>query len=160
MASPLLITLSHRARSINVEIRVDGPAQVGDLADALVQQLQLIQTPRIPSLTVRRTGETLARGARLPDADLRSGDEVQLRDASLAVEKAGLSAAAVAEVIEGADTGRLFELRPGRLPRELPDNASTPAVVGRFFSLLWAVLGRTAFGRLLPKPTASPAHHS
>ena len=113
MAPPLLITLSHRARSVNVEIRVDGPALVGDLVDALVQQMHLVQVPRSPSLLVRRTGERLDRGARLADADLRSGDQCRLENAPRAAQAAHVGAAAVVEVVEGSDAGRLFELRPG-----------------------------------------------
>ena len=113
MATPLLITLNHRGRSIDLEIGIDGPALVGDLVDALVRQVELVGAPRKPSLAVHRTGQTLAREDRLSDADLRSGDLCRLNDAPKPAERARLSAVAVAEILEGPDAGSVFELRPG-----------------------------------------------
>ena len=113
MATPLLITLDHRGRSVDLDIRVDGPALVGDLVDALVRQAELVGAPRKASLAVHRTGQTLAREERLSDADLRAGDRCRLSDAPKATERAKLSPAAVAEIVEGPDVGRVFEMRPG-----------------------------------------------
>ena len=113
MSSSLLITLSHRAHSFDLEIRVDGPAHVSDIVDEVVRRASLAGVPRDPSLAVRRTGQTLPRGLRLADADLRSGDRCWLNDAPPDRSSAGRNAAAAAEIIEGPDAGRTFELRPG-----------------------------------------------
>ena len=113
MSTQLLITLSHLGRSLDLEVRLDGPAFVGDLVDALVEQASLVNAPREPSLEVRRTGETLAREARLADADLRSGDRCRLRDAPRLKERTRLVAVATAEIVEGPRAGRVFDLRPG-----------------------------------------------
>ena len=110
---PLLITFSHRGHSVDLDIGVDGPTLVGDLADALVQHLSLVQTPRAPSLAVKRTGETLARETHLADADLRSGDRCWLNGAPSADKRVHLRAVAVVELDEGDGSGRIFELRPG-----------------------------------------------
>ena len=113
MSTQLLITLSHLGRSLDLEVRLDGPAFVGDLVDALVEQASLVNVPREPSLEVQRTGETLAREARLADADLRSGDRCRLRDAPRLKERTRLVAVATAEIVEGPRAGRVFDLRPG-----------------------------------------------
>ena len=113
MADQILITLSHQGRSIDLDVRYDGPALVGDLTDALVEQASLVKVPRNPSLAVQRTRETLARETRLADADLRSGDRCWLQDSTEARGRERLKAVAIAEVVAGPDTGRTFELRPG-----------------------------------------------
>ena len=113
MTTTLLITLGHRGRDLDLEIRVDGPALVGELVDTLIQQTSLDRPPPVPSLAVARTGETIARSTRLTDADLRSGDRCQLDDAPRERDDVQLAAVAVAEIVEGAGAGHQFELRPG-----------------------------------------------
>ena len=113
MTTTLLMTLSHRDHDLDLEIRVDGPALVSDLVDTLIHRAVLDRPPPVPSLAVERTGETLVRSTRLTDADLRSGDRCQLADAPLERDDVQLAAAAVAEIVEGAGAGHLFELRPG-----------------------------------------------
>ena len=113
MSVQILITLSHQGRGLDLDVRFNGPALVGDLADALVEQASPDKAPRNPSLGVQRTGETLSRAARLADADLRSGDRCWLSDATGVDDRERLNAVAVAEVVEGPDAGRAFELRPG-----------------------------------------------
>jgi len=113
VSAQLLITLGHRGRTLDLEVRPDGPALVGDLVDAVVEQASLAGVPYEPSLEVRRTGETLAREARLADSDLRSGDRCRLRDAPRLQERPRLVGVATAEVVEGPNAGRLFNLRPG-----------------------------------------------
>lgn len=113
MTTSLRITLDHRERSVNLDIRVDGPALVGDLVDALVRQGALASIPSMPSLAVQRTGRTLGREVRLADADLRSGDRCRLSDSPRADDRARMRAVAVAEIVEGPEEGRVVELRPG-----------------------------------------------
>ena len=113
MTTTLLITLGHRGRDLDLKIRVDGPALVGELVDTLIQQTSLDRPPPVPSLAVARTGETIARSTRLTDADLRSGDRCQLDDAPTERDDVQLAAVAVAEIVEGARAGHQFELRPG-----------------------------------------------
>ncbi|MCQ3813703.1 MAG: FHA domain-containing protein [Acidimicrobiia bacterium] len=113
MASQLLITLSHDGRSFDLEIRYDGPTLVGDLADALVQQASLAKAPRNPSLAVQRTRETLGRDKRVADADLRSGDRCWLRDLTGPKPRETLKAVAVAQILNGAEKGKSYGLRPG-----------------------------------------------
>ena len=113
MTATLLVTLSHHGRDLDLEIRIDGSAQVSDLVDALIDQASLDRLPPSPSLAVQRTGETLLCSTPLDEADLRSGDRLRLSDASRAPEPTPVTAAAIAEVIEGTDAGRRFELQPG-----------------------------------------------
>lgn len=113
MPEQILITLNHQGRSLDLDIRYDGPTLVGDLVDALVKQASLVNVPRNPSLGVQRTKGTLARETRMADADLRSGDRCWLHDATGVDEDARLKSAAVAEIVDGPDAGREFELRPG-----------------------------------------------
>ena len=113
MTAMLLVTLSHHDRVLDLEIRVEGPALVGDLVDALIDQASLDRLPPRPSLSVQRTGHTLPLSTPLVEADLRSGDRLRLSDASLVPEPVGTRAAAMVEIIEGSDAGRQFELRAG-----------------------------------------------
>lgn len=114
MTATLLVTLNHHGLDLDLEIRVEGSARVGDVVDALINQASLDRLPPEPSLAVQRTGETLARSTLLAEADVRSGDRLRLSDASRALVSAQVAIAAIAEVIEGPDIGRRFELRAGR----------------------------------------------
>lgn len=113
MDAPLLINLSHRAHSLDLDIRTDGPASVGDVVDEVVNQASLVGVPHRPSLAVSRTGQTLPRELRLVDADIRSGDRCWLNDAPPPGVSTGWTAAAEAEIVEGHDAGQIFALRPG-----------------------------------------------
>ena len=113
MTATLLVTLSHHGRDLDLEIRIEGSAQVSNLVDALIDQASLDRLPPSPSLAVQRTGETLSRSTPLAEADLRSGDRLRLSDASRAPDRVEAAVAAVVEVVEGTDAGRRFELRPG-----------------------------------------------
>ena len=109
----LRVTLGHEGRDVDLEIRVDGPASVGDVVDAVIEQGELERTPTVPSFAVARSSETLSRAARLTDANLRSGDRVVLREASSAPGDRTMAAPATIRVVEGPDEGRRFALRPG-----------------------------------------------
>ena len=109
----LRVTLGHEGRDVDLEIRVDGPALVGDIVDAVIEQGQFERTPTVPSFSVARSSETLSRTIRLTDANLRSGDRVVLSEASSAPSDPGLAAPATIRVVEGPDAGRRFALRPG-----------------------------------------------
>ena len=109
----LLVSVSHGGRDVDLEIQVDGPALVGEVVDAVIEQVPFERTPTVPSLSVARSGETLGRETRLIDANLRSGDRLVFRDAANVLGSERLDAAATIRVVEGPDKGRDFVLRPG-----------------------------------------------
>ena len=109
----LRVTLCHEGRDVDLEIRVDGPALVGDIVDAVIEQGQFERTPTVPSFSVATSSETLSRTIRLTDANIRSGDRVILAEASSAPSDTGRAAPATIQVVEGPDAGRRFALRLG-----------------------------------------------
>ena len=114
MAGPLLLTLVHHGQELDLEVHATGAVTVGDLSDALIERAELDRLPPTPTVAVLRTGATMARNALVSDCELRSGDRIRLSDASRAEPHTPpQAAAAVAEITEGPDTGRMFELAEG-----------------------------------------------
>ena len=113
MVRPLLVTLSHHGLEFDLTVRAEGAVTVGDLTTALIEQAELDRRPPNPTLAVQRTGLTLPPQALLADSDLHSGDLIRLSDSSNATEVNRRDVAAVAEVAEGPDAGRSFDLGPG-----------------------------------------------
>ncbi len=113
MAKPLLVTLSHHDREMDLEIRCEGAVTVGHLVDEVVLRAGLDRLPPSPSIAVERTGRTLVRDALIERSDLRSGDRLRLSDAARATPESMVQVAAVAEIVEGPDAGRSFDLGEG-----------------------------------------------
>ena len=113
MVGPLLVTLSHHGRELDLEVRCVGAATVGHFADEVIMSASLDRLPPNPSIAVERTGRTLARDAPMSRCDLRSGDRVRLSDAARATPETTDQVAAVVEVVEGPDAGRSIDLTEG-----------------------------------------------
>lgn len=113
MAEPLLVTLSHHGREMDLEVRCDGAVTVGHFADEVIMQASLDRLPPNPSIAVERTGRTLERDAAMSHCDLRSGDRVRLSDAARATPETTEQVAAVVEVLEGPDAGHSIDLSEG-----------------------------------------------
>ena len=113
MAGPLLVTLIHHGRELDLDVRSERAVTVGHLVEELIEGASLDRLPPSPSIAVQRTGRTLPRDAPLSQSDLRSGDRIRLSDSSNTTEDTRTEVAALVNVLEGPDAGRSFDLGDG-----------------------------------------------
>ena len=172
MSTVLLITLSHLDRDVDLEIRIDGPATVADIVDLIQQEGSFQHVPRNPSITILRTGRTLARETRVAEADLRSGDCCRFDIAPPPEPSAAFGVNAVAEVLAGPDQGSEFELATGpsdigradtceiQLEDELSSRQHARVVVSDEIRLhdLGSTNGVLVNGTLISRPTRVQPH--